>query len=548
MMYHIKAKHPGVMSDSSQPKITSLLPGGRRCDARRSEAITQLVSTMIETDMRPISVVEGEGFKQLIQYLEPEYVMPSRATIIKRIVKRFEEKKDALKVKLARADKLALTTDCWTALTNESYMTTTCHFIDADWEIQSSVLLTQSISVRHTSDNLAEKLTSTVETWGISGRVLACVHDNAKNIVGANSPTRLPWDSVPCYAHTLQLAINDGFNVYVCRVIVAAGRLVKHFSHSHPATVALKAKQAIMQLPQHRLIQSTKTRWNSVCDMFDRLVEQRWALSAVLSDRNVTKLQDARTLELQDDYWQIMTEILPVLATLKCVTTVMSLENDVSISNTYPITFSLLEKHLLRAEDDSRRVTEFKAKVRESLRKRMQVDTENLMSLPPLIASMLDPRHKHLRCLPPVKRERANTHLLALARSVDLASISLETSAASASTSETEQPAAASSAMLLLLGGDYHGQTHEEGEADSEVGRYLREVSPSLENHPLHWWKANEERFPRLAILSKRYLAIPGTSVPSERVFSAAGLTVNRLRSRLTPDHVNMLIFLNKNR
>ena len=42
----------------------------------------------------------------------------TRATVTKGIEKHFEEKKDELKVKLA------LTTYCWTALTNESYITT----------------------------------------------------------------------------------------------------------------------------------------------------------------------------------------------------------------------------------------------------------------------------------------------------------------------------------------------------------------------------------------------------------------------------------------
>lgn len=58
------------------------------------------------------------------------------------------------------------------------------------------------------------------------------------------------------------------------------------------------------------------------------------------------------------------------------------------------------------------------------------------------------------------------------------------------------------------------------------------------------FWQLMEEMASALEALK---CAIPGKSVPSEGVFSAAGLTVNRLRTRLTPDHVNMLIFLNKN-
>jgi hypothetical protein len=40
---------------------------------------------------------------------------------------------------------------------------------------------------------------------------------------------------------------------------------------------------------------------------------------------------------------------------------------------------------------------------------------------------------------------------------------------------------------------------------------------------------------------------IPATSVTSERVFSAAGEILSKKRSRLTPDHLDMLIFLFNN-
>ena len=47
--------------------------------------------------------------------------------------------------------------------------------------------------------------------------------------------------------------------------------------------------------------------------------------------------------------------------------------------------------------------------------------------------------------------------------------------------------------------------------------------------------------------MAKKYLSIPGTSVPSERVFSKGGVIVDPFRSRLSPHHVNTLIFLSKN-
>jgi hypothetical protein len=68
-----------------------------------------------------------------------------------------------------------------------------------------------------------------------------------------------------------------------------------------------------------------------------------------------------------------------------------------------------------------------------------------------------------------------------------------------------------------------------------------------VDSDPLIWWKSNEDRFPQMAKLAKRYLCIPATSVASERVFSTSGNIVNAKRSKLTPEHVDMLTFLAKN-
>ena len=46
---------------------------------------------MIETDIVPVGAVEAEGFKEVVWYLEPDYIIPSRATVTKCIDKHFDE-------------------------------------------------------------------------------------------------------------------------------------------------------------------------------------------------------------------------------------------------------------------------------------------------------------------------------------------------------------------------------------------------------------------------------------------------------------------------
>jgi len=109
-------------------------------------------------------------------------------------------------------------------------------------------------------------------------------------------------------------------------VVEACNELVGHFHRSSlAATNGLRDKQKSLNIPVHRLIQSCKTRWNSVCDMFHRLYEQRQAVSAVMADRNIFKLKDEQKFALERNQWQVIEDIIPILQALTCATTVLGL-------------------------------------------------------------------------------------------------------------------------------------------------------------------------------------------------------------------------------
>lgn len=364
MMYHIRNKH----QDAAPNDGVSL--------ATHAE-VTELISRMIEKDMLPISMVSGDGFRELLAYTVHSYKMPSVGDVTRIIEGRFHEKVEELMVQLGRVEKVALTADFWTGLTFQRYMTMSCSFITEDWQGRSAVLQTHKVSAgsHSTADTVTESVLSTVQAWAIAGKVTSCVHNDTQNSLSVQASTRVTWDYTICFATTLQRAVSDGLSEDLLRIVVAAGKLVKHFNRNLLANEALEQKQVQMCLPQRKLIQSSKDRWDTICDMFERLLEQRWAIKAVLSDRSVTSRQEAQTLEIEDDCWQIIENFTPVLATLKWATTVISADTEVSISNIYPITFSLVQTHLVPKENDVEQVSEFKLKVQQSLRNHMEVGT-----------------------------------------------------------------------------------------------------------------------------------------------------------------------------
>ena len=191
--------------------------------------------------------MEGQGFKDLMKYVEPGYTVPSRKHIGKLLKHRHSLSIEKLKEKLDKeAESVALTTDIWTSVATEAYITVTAHYFEKDWKIQSFVLQTPAFPERHTGTEIANKVKEICDNFRISEKVSYILHDQAANMMCSLDilESERGWERLNCAAHTLQLCLKSGFELLVIsRLLAAARKLVGHFHHSVVSTESLKTNE-----------------------------------------------------------------------------------------------------------------------------------------------------------------------------------------------------------------------------------------------------------------------------------------------------------------
>lgn len=88
--------------------------------------------------------------------------------------------------------------------------------------------------------------------------------------------------------------------------------------------------------------------------------------------------------------------------------------------------------------------------------------------------------------------------------------------------------------------------THQQ-DVQRELSAYMRYAVEPMSSCPLVWWQQHKKFFPGLAVVAREFLCTPATSACVERFFSAGGLTINQLRTRLSSTTVEQLLFLKLN-
>lgn len=399
MITHLKSRHPEQHQDflksktEKMPAKTHQQPLLQSFDKARKYSsdhpkvkdLNDKIIEFIALDNQPFSVVEDVGFRRLMMHLEPRYAMPSRRYFSDVALPELQSVvASQIEKLLAGACHISFTTDIWTSSVSPvSMLSLTAQWIDEDFTLKKAVLHSQECSGSHTAAAIAFAFESMFGKWKIEReRVHVVLRDNARNM--AKAMMEFGVTSLPCMAHSLQLAVNDGVlsQRSVADVVAVGRRIIGHFKHSQLAYSRLADVQKELGMSVKRLQQDIATRWNSTFYMMRSLVEQKRALGAYAADFELPATLTA-------NQWGIIENMITLLAPFEQLTRDIS-SAEASAADVIPAVVALT-RLLGRPSDTDRGVQTTKTTLLEAVNHRFNgVHCKALYS----VATMLDARYK----------------------------------------------------------------------------------------------------------------------------------------------------------
>ena len=381
--------------------------------------------------------------------------------------------------------------------------------------------IAQKIEGSHTGVAICQALESMLENWKISKtRVHMVVADNASNMKKALREGH--FKAQGCFAHTLQLVVHDGVlsQRAVIDALAVCCSIVGHFKHSTIAYHKLDQIRERLDINKRKLQQDEPTRWNSTLYMLQTIYKQKMVLAAYATEHGGITMITPNQIELIRKLVAVLERSLKMIST-----------DAASISVLIPLV-NILQKTLNKHDNDSG-IQTMKTEMLTSLERRFD-DIEQ--SELPLIATYLDPRLKDKFFSIEAKRLARKCvidNIVDTDVEVEPASKRPRTESSDGSSVDAASTSKVWECFTEILH-DCGAMMNTDGGKEVMVDRYFSE--PLLDHksgNPYTWWNNNQLCYPLLANLARCYLCSPSTSVPSERLFSGAGILYDERRNKL---------------
>lgn len=449
----------------------------------------------------------------------------------------------------------SVTTDGWTSVAGDKFTAYTIHYIN--WSAQEPVLKSKILECSpfeaETADAAAieQDLSRVAEKYDIKEKLVLTVADNASDVQKALELFGI--EKIGCAAHKLNLVAKNLLErPEVAALVKKLAKIVRKTKVSAKSKKILSrcAKQLGIQVKT--LVSFVKTRWNSVYLMADRALEMRQALVLFFDEINIDSDE-----KLNDEDWKLLGTLKTVLRPLYLVTLELSSEKMTTLSKVLPV-YSILHG-AYSADVPNKEEKEYRKVLLDGLKHHFKdLDTQEVYTN----SMIFDPRYKShafsskSKALLAEKEAKADALKTAVANESSTEDINDK----SDENDDEEEEKSPMQNEFDDLWSSFDQKTANPPGKKSRVSDYRKECIdlemkkylslPKLDRKlcPIKYWKEEgSKKFPYLFQAAQKYLSMPATSVPSERVFSNAGNILNKQRSTLDKNIANMLITLHTN-
>ncbi|XP_043472418.1 zinc finger BED domain-containing protein RICESLEEPER 2-like [Leptopilina heterotoma] len=292
------------------------------------------------------------------------------------------------------------------------------------------------------------------------------------------------------------------------------------------------------------------TRWNSSCDMIDKGLKLEKAL-ILLCETNI----DLQSFQLTDRDWSLLRTSVKYLRLFKSLSNILCGEKYITIPLVI-VGFNMLIDKLEKSINDLN-LRKNKSWAETSVERALQSAYNKLMKHYSktnwiyCAILMLDPRHKEETFyITPWGKEMAKWAIEKLeeiyrSRYYRIENNELEKSQLIENLDSDDEINPSS----LFTSSDQKLSTSLVGKAvkenwRNEIDYYLSLKRADKNENVLKWWQQYEHKFPNLSRMAKDFLSIQATSVPVERLFSRASLTIRKHRNSLGKSTARQLLCL----
>ncbi|XP_014230778.1 zinc finger BED domain-containing protein 1-like [Trichogramma pretiosum] len=511
---------------------------------QNTKSVSDAILEFLIIDLQVPEIVQQQGFQRLIATLKSPCQIPDKNALEENIIPKtyYSFKETILRNISLISNEVSIAIEEWTSNNGENFFTFLIYYqnkIEAC--LDSKVLSTLHIPKDYDVDQWRETIHDFLQEWNIPNHKITAFVVSSDRIELINALESLQISVIPCLLYSLQTCAQACFETYniapvlsKCRNIIGAID-----SYSEMSTSFLSQEQCY-GLEETGMTIDSPAIWTTTYSMLKQIFLHREILTSFFTkaDHRVNLCH----LELSEEEWQIISDLLDVLQPLQVTLITLSEEKMPLISLLKPLLWQLVSTHLKVKEEDSTISKSLKESLINMLcNKYADQDVSLLLQ----ISTTLDPRFKNV---PYATNE--DKKIVALPIKEMLIKIIHDKGESENFTDEQPEKKPRLSRMEFLLGGlnKVHKQDMSTSEkADLELAQYESEPTAPLDSCPIQWWYKSSVKCPNLSNLAGRYNCVPVCCAPPSRIPFDIQIDYHKKRAALPTHLIDKMIFLHAN-